>query len=148
MDRLLFLIGALLVTLPLLAAAGVRDGGKSLPAPADGVHHYIYYPAHRIYNEPDTRAWFWYQGGQWWTDRELPAGFQPLAHDGVYVDLRTARPYERQAWVESRFGSPAAYERRHPGQHPHQEAPRTRDAYPMVTAQATGRAGDVRGLRA
>lgn len=146
MDRALQWIA--LALLPLAAPAWALTPDEIRSVTEKPVHHYVYYPAHRIYNEPDRHTWFWYQGGQWWTDHELPPVFQPLAHDGVYVDLRTARPYERQAWVESRFGSPAAYERRHPGQHPHDNAPRARDPYPMVTARAKGLVGDARGLRA
>ena len=125
-----------LLTLPLLsntASASPMDWKRTLSQ--DLVHHYVYYPAHRIYFEPEQRAWFWYRAGNWWTDTALPRGYEQFAHDGVYLDLETGRPYERQAWVEAQYGSPAENERRHHRAHRGRGAD-FKDPYPTVTARA------------
>lgn len=135
MDQTLQIFRALGILATLLLADMASASSPPTPSPHsdESMRHYVYFPAHRIYFEPDQRAWFWYREGRWYSDSQLPAAYKPLTHDGVYVDLDTERPYERQSWIEQQFGTPAENERRHPDRHNWHGA-RDRDPYPTVSA--------------
>lgn len=103
----------ILATLALLSL-GALPIGQALADPPDWApargyrakHQYIYYPAHRIYYEPAQQNWFWYEDGKWSFGASLPIYYRQYTYGGVTVELDTDHPYERQVWVEERYGKP------------------------------------------
>ncbi len=76
-------------------------------APANGwrAHHYVYYPAARIYYEPATRLWFWLGDGGWRTGVSLPLALRgDVRVGGVRIVLDVGRPYLRDVYVVHRYG--------------------------------------------
>jgi hypothetical protein len=63
-------------------------------------HDYVYYGDHDIYFAPETRTYFWREGGDWRSGAELPAENRAyIRSGGVKIQLDTDRPYERNDWV-------------------------------------------------
>jgi hypothetical protein len=102
----------------LLPAAGIALAAllTAVPAQADPPpwapahghrakqYRYVYYPAHEVYYAPETRLWFWLDGGRWRTGAGLPAAFALGGTSGVTVVLDTRRPYDRHVHVVERYG--------------------------------------------
>lgn len=101
--------------LSVIAIAAV-SAGMPMPAfadpppwaPAHGYrakqHRYVYYPAREIYYAPETRMWFWLNGGSWQFGASLPVEYRPYATGGVNVVLETDRPYQQHSYVVERYG--------------------------------------------
>lgn len=98
-------------------ALGIAGAGLVAPAalahpppwaPAHGwraKHHYVYYPARRIYYEPASRMWFWFGGDGWRAGVTLPAALRGYVRvGGVNVALDVDRPYLRDDYVVYRYG--------------------------------------------
>ena len=84
----------------------------ALPALADtrvsvehGRHHYVYYSDKDIYYAPETRTYYWVEGGRWRSGPTLPADDQDyvVRAKGVDIDLDTERPYERNDYVVQHY---------------------------------------------
>jgi hypothetical protein len=77
-------------------------------APAHGYrakqHRYVYYPSQEVYYAPETRVWYWLDGGRWRFGASLPVGIVVAGVPGVSVVLTTERPYEAHSYVVERFG--------------------------------------------
>lgn len=72
---------------------------------ASGTHHYVFYKDHDIYFAPDTKVYYWNENGQWRSANVLPQEQQRFvsANNGIDISLDTATPYERNAYVVSRY---------------------------------------------
>jgi hypothetical protein len=77
-------------------------------APAYGYrakqHHYVYYPRQEVYYAPETRLWFWLDGGRWRFGASLPPTYYVAGTPGVSVYLGSARPYYEHYTVVERYG--------------------------------------------
>ena len=106
----------------LFAAALVTGLGFGLPAqaepppwaPAHGYraqqaqsHRYVYYPERQVYYAPDTRSWFWLNGGNWQAGVTLPRQYQAyVTSGGISISLNESRPYVQHGYVEQNYGRP------------------------------------------
>jgi hypothetical protein len=69
-----------------------------------GTHEYIYYGDHDIYFAPDTKTYYWQEGGNWRSGIELPTESRTyITRGGVKIQLDTERPYERNEWVVEHY---------------------------------------------
>lgn len=69
-------------------------------------HRYVYYPAQQVYYAPDTRTWFWINGGNWQFGMNLPHQVHVSVNSGIPVVLQSDRPYVEHVYVEERYGRP------------------------------------------
>jgi len=104
------------LTLPALAHFALANRGRALPALALAAlpvlaqetttetvttttvkkHDYVYYGDHDIYFAPDTKTYYWQEGGNWRSGMELPAESRAyIRTGGVKIQLDTDKPYER-----------------------------------------------------
>jgi len=66
----------------------------------EGPHQFVYYGDHDIYFAPDTKTYYWQEGGNWRSGMELPAESRAyIRTGGVKIQLDTDKPYERNDWV-------------------------------------------------
>jgi hypothetical protein len=66
----------------------------------EGPHQFVYYGDHDIYFAPDTKTYYWQEGGNWRSGLELPAESRAyIRTGGVKIQLDTDKPYERNDWV-------------------------------------------------
>lgn len=77
-------------------------------APAHGYrakqYRYVYYPEYEVYYAPETRLWFWLDGGRWRFGATLP-GYLPLVGvPGVSIILGSERPYYEHRVVIEHYG--------------------------------------------
>jgi hypothetical protein len=111
----------LIALMPLLfvATASLALADPPSWAPAHGYrakhqHHYVYYPNGEVYYAPARHMWFWLSGNGWQAGVDLPLALRAYVRvGGVHVSLDAARPYERHAYVERRYGGHRVYWRRH-----------------------------------
>ncbi|SFS19662.1 hypothetical protein SAMN05216570_4082 [Dyella sp. OK004] len=108
------LLSTTLLVLGVACAAPVWAGGPPPWAPAHGwraKHHYTYYPEGEVYYAPDTRMWFWLDGGSWRSGISLPIDFQGYVRTGgISIDLDDERPYVEHTYVVEHYGGrPAHY---------------------------------------
>ncbi len=83
-------------------------------------HHYVYYPAQRVYYAPATQSWFWMNGGNWQVGVNLPRQFQLSANvGGLPVMLQSSRPYTEHIYVEETYGRPWRKVHYHEEKHRH-----------------------------
>lgn len=92
-----------------LAAAPVAAVLADPPAhaPAHGYRakqRYVYYPSREVYYAPDSRMWFWLDGGDWQVGVNLPAYYQQYTTGGVSIELGTDRPYTEHSYVVRQYG--------------------------------------------
>jgi hypothetical protein len=96
---------------------------------ADVRHKYVYYPARQVYYAPDSRSWFWMNGGSWQVGASLPGSIRIEPTNGVQIVLSSGHPYTQHVYVEENYGRPwrakhRMHERerhyhRHDGHHRH-----------------------------
>jgi len=92
---ILFAIGSAASVPTIAMADGVAIGTK---------HHYIYFGDHQIYYAPDTKVYYWQNGGRWESGAVLPPEDRAyVTTGGVDIDLDTERPYERHEWVVKHY---------------------------------------------
>lgn len=119
-----------LIAFLLFASAGL---GVGIPAQADPpawapahgrrakeVHEYryVYYPAQQVYYAPESRNWFWLNGGNWQAGVTLPSRLQINASNGgVSIMLNSPRPYVEHVYVEEHYGRPWREEHGHKEKH-------------------------------
>jgi hypothetical protein len=66
----------------------------------EGPHQFVYYGDHDIYFAPDTKTYYWQEGGTWRSGMELPAESRAyIRTGGVKIQLDTDKPYERNDYV-------------------------------------------------
>ncbi|WP_147375796.1 hypothetical protein [Noviherbaspirillum cavernae] len=83
-------------------------------------YRYVYYPAQQVYYAPQSRSWFWLNGGNWQAGINLPSRFQVNASNGgVSITLDSSRPYVKHVYVEERYGRP--WREKHGHGHKHKE---------------------------
>jgi len=69
-------------------------------------HSYVYYRDHEIYFQPETKLYYWREGGEWQTGSVLPTASRSyVTSGGVTIELETERPYDKHAEVVSRHAS-------------------------------------------
>lgn len=119
-----------------LLSAGLGAGIPALAGPPDWApahgyrakqapvareeHRYVYYPAQQVYYAPETRTWFWIDGGSWQFGLNLPSQVHVAVNGGgVPVMLPTERPYVEHAYVEEQYGRPWREKRKHKHKHKH-----------------------------
>lgn len=77
-------------------------------APAHGYrakqYRYIYYPQYEVYYAPETRLWFWLDGGRWRFGAALPAYLPLVGVPGVSIILGSDRPYYEHPLVIEHYG--------------------------------------------
>jgi hypothetical protein len=93
------MIGSLKMGIVALGLATASTVCAAPPAAHRGAHHYIYYPAQRLYFAPETQMWFWPEGDSWSSGGALPVPYQQYTRDGYNVYLDVERPYEAQQEV-------------------------------------------------
>jgi hypothetical protein len=102
------LLSAALLALGAACALPAWAGGPPPWAPAHGwraKHHYTYYPEGEIYYAPESRLWFWLDGGSWRSGISLPLDFQGYVRTGgVSIELDADRPYVRHDYVVEHYG--------------------------------------------
>jgi len=66
----------------------------------EGPHQFVYYGDHDIYFAPDTKTYYWQEGGNWRSGMELPAESRAyIRTGGIKIQLDTDKPYERNDYV-------------------------------------------------
>lgn len=106
---------ALLITIVL----GMATPALAAPpphAPAHGYHakhRYIYYREREIYYAPESRLWFWLDGGDWRFGARLPSIYQQFTSNGVAIELGSDRPYSEHRHVVERYGKGSRHGARH-----------------------------------
>ncbi|MBI4190294.1 MAG: hypothetical protein HY525_07115 [Betaproteobacteria bacterium] len=80
-------------------------------APAHGYrakqYSYVYYPVREIYYAPESRMWFWMNGGAWQFGASLPVEYrQYTGSGGVSIVLESDRPYVYHEHVVAHHGKP------------------------------------------
>ncbi|SNT16355.1 hypothetical protein SAMN06265795_115128 [Noviherbaspirillum humi] len=127
------MIKSLRIALPAVLVLGLGAGNPAQAdpppwAPAHGhrakeaarrQYNYVYYPAQQVYYAPDTRSWFWLNGGSWQVGVNLPVQFQGYVTSGVPVVLQTERPYTQHVYVEQNYGRPWREQHGHGNGHGH-----------------------------
>lgn len=102
------LFGAVFLALGVACAFPAAAGGPPPWAPAHGwraKHHYTYYPEGEIYYAPESRVWFWLDGGNWRSGVSLPVDFQGYVRTGgVSIELDADQPYVRHDYVIEHYG--------------------------------------------
>ena len=102
------LLSTALLALAAACALPAWAGGPPPWAPAHGwraKHHYTYYPEGEVYYAPESRVWFWLDGGSWRSGVSLPIDFQAYVRTGgISIDLDADRPYERHDYVVEHYG--------------------------------------------
>ena len=96
----------------LLAAPAFADPPDW--APAHGYrakHEYVYYREREIYYAPESRLWFWLDGGDWRFGASLPGGYQQFTTGGVTIELGSDRPYTEHSYVVEHYGKGPKQER-------------------------------------
>lgn len=76
-------------------------------APAHGYrakHRYTYYPQREIYYAPESRLWFWLDGGDWRFGASLPGPYQQYTTGGISIELGSERPYTEHSHVVREYG--------------------------------------------
>lgn len=77
----------------------VEDVGPPAPPPWVATHWYrrthayYYYPGCDVYYRPDTRMWFYLDGGNWRVGARLPDSIRVDFSRSVSLSLETDRPY-------------------------------------------------------
>jgi hypothetical protein len=108
MVRKTLLSTALIALATACATLPAWAGGPPPWAPAHGwraKHHYTYYPEGEIYYAPESRVWFWLDGGNWRSGVSLPIDFQGYVRGGgVSIELDADRPYARHDYVIEHYG--------------------------------------------
>lgn len=56
-------------------------------------HAYYYYPGYDVYYRPDTRVWFYLDGGSWRRNGRLPDSIRVDFDRAVSLSLETDKPY-------------------------------------------------------
>jgi hypothetical protein len=114
----LLLIATLTAGLPALAAPPDH-------APAHGYrakHSYVYYREREIYYAPETRLWFWLDGGSWRFGAGLPVGYQQYTSGGITIELDSDRPYTEHRYVVETYGKgPKGKKHKHDKPHKHHD---------------------------
>lgn len=109
------LIGWLLLALlggGLAASPAVADPPPW--APAHGYrakqYRYVYYPSYEVYYAPETRLWFWLDGGRWRFGASLPGDLAMVGGvPGVSILLGSERPYYEHSVVIEHYGRGERY---------------------------------------
>ena len=69
-----------------------------------GNHHFVYYRDHDIYFAPESNTYYWMSDGTWQSGPVLPEEDQRyITSGGVDIQLDTAVPYTRHAYVVSHY---------------------------------------------
>lgn len=85
-----------------------------------GEHHYVYYGDHDIYFAPETKTYYWQEGGAWRSGEELPTASRGyVTSGGMKIDLDTERPYERSELVIKRYKHGHDHDGDEDGDHDH-----------------------------
>lgn len=85
-----------------------------------GNHHYVYYGDHDIYFAPETKTYYWQEGGAWRSGEELPTASRGyVTSGGMKIDLDTERPYERSELVIKRYKHGHDHDGDEDGDHDH-----------------------------
>lgn len=87
----------------------------------DGRHKYVYYPERQVYYAPESRSWFWLNGGNWQVGATLPGQIRVNAGDGMHIILQSGRPYTQHVYVEQNYGRPWRAKHRHNVRHDHRD---------------------------
>lgn len=113
---------SMLLVLALAFVAPVFAGPPD-HAPAHGYrakHQYVYYREREIYYAPETRLWFWLDGGDWRVDARLPLAYQQYTSGGVNIELYSERPYAEHVYVVEKYGKgPKHKKQKGRGKHHH-----------------------------
>ena len=87
-----------------------------------GEHHYVYYGDHDIYFAPETKTYYWQEGGAWRSGEELPTASRGyVTSGGMKIDLDTERPYERSELVIKRYKHGHDHDGDEDGDHDHDQ---------------------------
>lgn len=89
----------------LLAAPAFADPPDWAPAHGHRAkHRYVYYREREIYYAPDSRLWFWFDGGDWRFGASLPVRYQQYTTAGISIELGSDRPYTEHRYVTEHYG--------------------------------------------
>lgn len=106
MKRILLCSILLLGTCAAAASAAWADPPPWAPAHGwRAKHHYTYYPRGEVYYAPESRTWFWLDGGNWRSGIRLPLAFQAyIRTGGINIELGTDRPWAEHRYVVEHYG--------------------------------------------
>jgi hypothetical protein len=106
MKRILLWSILLVGTCVALASAAWADPPPWAPAHGwRAKHHYTYYPRGEVYYAPESRTWFWLDGGNWRSGIRLPLAFQAyIRTGGINIELGTDRPWVDHRYVVEHYG--------------------------------------------
>jgi len=96
-------VGALTMITPRVLAADVtiHIGPEGTPAPAATVYHYTYYPEEEVYFVPETRVYWWRDGGEWRSGPRVPETV--VLGSGVNLDVDARDPWRHHDVIVARY---------------------------------------------
>ncbi len=110
------LLWSILVVGACVAVASAAWADPPPWAPAHGwraKHPYTYYPRGEVYYAPESRTWFWLDGGNWRSGIRLPLAFQAYVRTGgINLELGTDRPWVEHRYVVEHYGGERPHEYR------------------------------------
>ena len=93
--------GLTAITPRVLAANVIVHIGVGSPAPNPPAYHYVYYPEEEVYFVPETRVYWWSDGGEWRSGPRVPEGIALGASVNLDVDARD--PWRHHEVIVGRF---------------------------------------------
>ncbi len=86
-------------------SARAEGGGRVVieEHPATTVtYHYVYYPEVEVYFVPETRVYFWFEGGAWRSAPKPPPSI--VLGESVTLDLDRADPWTYHKVIVEKYG--------------------------------------------
>lgn len=83
------------------ASVIIHIGPEVAPAPNAVVYHYVYYPEEEVYFVPETRVYWWVDGGVWRSGPAVPVSITLGASVNLDVDARD--PWRHHEVIVARY---------------------------------------------
>ena len=100
-------MGLVIATPPAVAGDVIVHIGVGAPAPQPVVYQYVYYPEAEVYYVPETRVYWWSNGGTWVSGPAVPSGIVLGASTTLRVDA--SEPWHHHEVIVQKY----------PGRHHH-----------------------------
>ena len=97
----LVVAGALAFTLPARAGVDV-DVNIGAPQPTVTTYHYVYYPTAEVYFVPETRVYWFFEGGTWRSAPQPPPGI--TLGTSIKLDWDKPEPWSTHEVVVKKYG--------------------------------------------
>ena len=105
-------VAAFATITPRVSASDViiHIGPGSAPVAEAPVYHYVYYPEQEVYFVPETRVYWWSDGGEWHSGPHAPSGI--ALGTSVNLDVDARDPWRHHDVIIQKFPRTKHEERR------------------------------------